>query len=94
MNSPVGRAMRRARASTLALLKLRAPIAIASLVRFGPTRADRARPALRLRGGQFVCRLVRRAGRRTGMHNYNWAAVGPTCSLLAASTSVLVSTID
>ena len=86
--------MRRARASTLALLDLRAPIATASPVRVGCARADSARAALQPTRGPVVCRLVRRAGRRTGMHNYNWAAVGPTCTLVAASTSVLVSTID
>ena len=91
---PRGRGHATSAGSTLALLDLRAPIAIASLVRFGSTSADRARPALRLRGGQLVCRLVYQAGRRTAIHSCSWAAVGPTCSLLAASTSVLVSTID
>ena len=41
-----------------------------------------------------MCRLVRRAGRRTGMHSWSRAAFAPTCGLLAASTSVLVSFVD
>ena len=63
----------------------------ASLVRFGPTRADRARPALRSTRGPVVCRLVYQAGRRTAMHSWSWAAVGPTSDLVHTRASALAS---
>ena len=79
---------------TRALLGLRAPIATALLVRICYGRAHRARPALRLSGGPVLCRLARRAVRRTGMHSLELGTVAPTCSLAVGSTSVVVSSID
>ena len=66
----------------------------ASLVRIGYGRADRARAASRLSGAPVLCRLVRRAVRRTTVHRLELGTVAPTCSLAVGSTSVLVSSID
>ena len=63
------------------------PIATCSLVRIGILHADRARAALRPGDGSLVCRLARRAVRRTGIHSWSWAAVGSTSGLVHTSAS-------